>query len=264
MQEEQSWAFRLGLAKKDLLPDKVSVHDLASLLDAVHHMMQPDYSGEIPEKKDRQQDLIVSLVGVEPGSTNLAFAVDDEDLGQKRFSGALRVINNRLVSPKDRRKTQEFLGIARRLNTPIELYPAKTDIPAAVIDPNEEEMGETSISGDTVLYGKLVRIGGKEDPRAHLVLNNGEDVRMSVTVEFAQSLAPYLYKEIAVRGTAEWDILDWSIRKFFPSEVIDEYNPGSIPDAFRQLADACGPEAWKDVDDVVKAIRELREDGNGE
>src|SRR5690606_25585541 len=112
----------------------------------------------------------------------------------------------------------------------------------------------------TAVYGTLIRVGGKA-PRARLELADGQAISVNLSLEMARRLAPSLYTEVGLAGVAQWDVETGQIVSFSAETILD-FRPQPATDVFARLAEVAGPDAWKEVDDVVKAVAAMRNGGD--
>lgn len=103
------------------------------------------------------------------------------------------------------------------------------------------------IKGETTVYGRLIDVGG-ENPNVHFKINDDYTVIFDVTEELAKMLAPKLYYEVGLKGTAKWDSVSYQIVDFRISDVI-EYEPKPINEIFNDLRNTLG-KYWDKVDDI--------------
>lgn len=249
-------SFTVTLKSHELSPDKVAIGDLAELLRALQRAFQ-GVASDRDRSANATSDLIVSLVAIEGGSANLAFAINNELEGGNRLQDLVSAINSPSARPENRNVIAPLVTVARKLNTRIELKPEDSSIPSGEIFPDEEIDGERLVWGQTTVYGTLERIGGTQ-PKARIRLDDGSAITIGISHSMAQELAPKLYREIGIAGTVGWDITDWSIKVFNIEDVLD-YESSSLEHAFQELAEACGPTSWR-INDVVGAIAILREE----
>lgn len=111
---------------------------------------------------------------------------------------------------------------------------------------------ENEIKGETIIYGKLFRIGG-ETPIVHLKINNEYNVKFEVKEAIAKQLAGKLYEQVALSGTAKWDKKSYKVLNFKVSEILDiEEKP--LNKTFDELREGLG-KYWNDIDDINSVIK---------
>lgn len=103
------------------------------------------------------------------------------------------------------------------------------------------------IKGETTIYGEVIDVGG-ENPNVHFKINNDYTIIFDATKEISKQLAPKLFEEVGLRGTAKWDAISYQVIDFKISEVI-EYEPKHLKKTFNDLRNLLG-KYWDGVDDV--------------
>jgi hypothetical protein len=114
------------------------------------------------------------------------------------------------------------------------------------------------ITGETSVYGKIERVGGKTDMRCGLTVP-GQSRMIFCKVdspELTRRLGQYMYQSVIVSGTATWARRG----SFLKTMTIRSYEPpkcGSIRDALDAVHKA-GGSAWDHIVDARAAIAEMR------
>lgn len=108
-----------------------------------------------------------------------------------------------------------------------------------------------TIKGETILYGKLQRVGG-EVPRVVFKDHTGQNIYFEVTEDVAKQLAPKLYEEIALTGTARWDKKTFKVLDFKVSGITD-LESRSLTKTFSEISSVIG-KYWNEVDDIESVI----------
>lgn len=103
------------------------------------------------------------------------------------------------------------------------------------------------ITGETTIYGKVIDVGG-ENPNVHFKINNDYTVIIDVKEEIAKQLAPKLFEEVGLKGTAKWDAISYQVTEFKIIDII-EYEPKTLKKTFNDLRNSLG-KYWDGVDDV--------------
>ncbi len=132
-----------------------------------------------------------------------------------------------------------------------------TESPLATInvDSNISIPDDFFITGETTLYGRVLRSGGV-DPTVAISTGRGKILYCPVSQEIAQRLGKGLYLEIGLKGIAKWLKEDYSIISFTINDVFD-LDRNSIAESISELSTLIG-KYWRGVDDVNAEISKLR------
>ena len=120
---------------------------------------------------------------------------------------------------------------------------------------------EKYVRGETVLYGRVERVGGVE-PKVRVRLSEHEAVSCHLSEEMAKHLGKQLYSTVGLQGQATWDADDLSVIYFRVDEILP-FKGGGVVEGIRELREAVDG-AYDDVPDAVGFVRELRGGGEGE
>ena len=250
--------FRLRLAKESLRPKDIPLKALIELLRSLHVGLQ--YADE-DEAKDEEDGLIYALEAIEAeNSVALVVACNNEARGLGAYRRLAQIIRLPIDPQADRKVRRPMQAMSDRLGTVIQFLARDSDKPDAEIRPGEG-VPRKCLTGETAVYGTLIRVGGKE-PRARLELDNGQTISVDLSMEMARQLAPSLYRDVGLVGVAQWDVETGEIVAFSAETILD-FRPQPIMDVFRRLAEVAGHDAWQGVDDVVKAVAAMRDGGDG-
>ena len=105
--------------------------------------------------------------------------------------------------------------------------------PLAVMDETFAEglPERQKVSGETVIYGKVERVGGVE-PRVRLRLSSHDSISCHLSESLARQVGGRLYEEIGLKGKATWDAGDYSLL-YFHAEEVTPYKPAGLVRLFR-------------------------------
>lgn len=247
----------LRITGNNIQPGHLRGHDLAELLIALEDTIA---ACVISQEPDLSKDTVrVGLADVAPGSfalqfdmnlieyTLAAFRLVADAVARNLFDGfphlALAPLRDlkRVLGRGDYSAEFRLVGQAE----PLAVLSAATAIPAL-----------TNPSGETVVYGEILRVGGVE-PRIMLRMVQGETVYCTTTAEIARAAASRLYQTAALRGQAVWHGENFTIVEFDAKEMLF-YEPIPATDAFAELAELVD-ERFFDFDNPDYFLRELRE-----
>lgn len=251
--------FELKIEGKDLVPSQLSIHELTDLLLAIERAVVK--TAIHAEHGLDEDEAVVSLVDIGEGSTRLRFA-SEMPATTTAFVILSRAIADRsyanLPSPAID-ALREIYDYAEKREAIVGFYAPENGHYRRVaeiradVDLNLPELD--IVRGNTVVYGKLTRIGGNP-PKARLKLLNGEAISCFVSEKLAKRIGNRLYEVIGLAGEAKWDADDYSLLHFRAQDIAP-YEESSLTQAIKELRDA-GSSAWQEVKDVDAFIDELR------
>jgi hypothetical protein len=116
-----------------------------------------------------------------------------------------------------------------------------------------------TVSGESDIWGHLLKVGGDHDPKAVLRLRNQKLFAVEVTKAIVLELQnlKLIYKDVGLAGIATWRRDDWSLVAFRATAVLDYRPDETNPEqTFHDLARASGGR-WDSInpDDYVNKLR---------
>lgn len=247
--------FRLKIDGVDLEPHTIPLDELGRLLALYGRSVRVG-------SKASPDDVAVSLVGVTSGSGLFSFAIS-EALTSVVEEHAKAIAGSDFVrlSPQEHDLLAQVSDrIAKRGWTLSWVEESGVQIPEGAIVSSERPVPKreqiADLSGETVLYGQLRRIGGRQ-PRADLVLDDGTRVSCPIKMQSPQQvreLAARLYTEVGLRGEAQWDSGSSELIAFSITEML-QYRPGNVSAAFRSLAGLSPLWGTIDLDEFEEQVR---------
>lgn len=244
------------ISGQDAQPDRIRMRDLAQVLRHLDESITAVARASNPEITENV--LVLSLVGIAPGTISLAISspvpqvVTDaaETIEKALVRKAAHDLPSESIAPLrllrsicDHRKwSMDFRSDGNRILTISPSIDLESSIPSPIV-------------GETVIYGKLVSIGGATRTTAHIIVSDGHTVICHLSQDLARQLGSRLYTEVGVEGKATWEpgyrIVDFEIVR-----VLD-YAQTSIIDSFAFLRDRLS-DSFDDVD-PSSFLREIRE-----
>lgn len=114
------------------------------------------------------------------------------------------------------------------------------------------------LTGETTIYGRIIRVGGKT-PKVMLDTVDGRTIDCDADASIAQTLGGRLYQVVGLLGIAEWDPQTLTIDTFQIKALLP-YEAKPLKEAMAQLA-AITRKYYADIDDVPKYIASIRDPG---
>jgi hypothetical protein len=239
-------------------PHLIPASDLAQLLVAAEQTVLAIAAREHPEAAE---DLIVGLAQVRDASIGFGFASNREDVALAAYNELVTVTANRAFRSLPGRSLEGLRTLtrfSREHGGRTQFWNGEGDRP--LLDLPAEFAVEVPAPeyqrGETVLYGKIERVGGVR-PRVRLRVSEREVVYGDVTEEQGRELGGRLYSEAALRGQATWDAQDGSIVYFRVEEIL-HYQRGKVSGAFDELRRAAHG-VYDEVEDVDLFATRIRE-----
>jgi hypothetical protein len=237
-----------------LTPETVDLPTLRGFLEEVETLIKGDVPGA---------SLVDSRVRIEKGSVKVValvahlLAADARaDLTKLNQTGDLD-----MIQPKRAMVIERWQMRTRR--SPSRVYSISEGVSGHTVRVSNTSLfqhgGENAwVSVEKHLTGKVVDLGGKQDPNVHLVLaDSGESVRVGATEQqLAAEKENQLYKEVTLRVQGEQHLRTKALRnlrliQFSPQTTdIDEQALASLWEK--------GRKAWKDVKSAAGWVEALR------
>lgn len=243
----------------DISPEKLPAKELAEFITALEQSL---VATAIKHSRIRDKEFMISIVGINKGSLSLDLKGNyaEETINAIKTIGY--AINNKNFNLLTKDAVSGLKTIFHFLNDhgcKAKFCYSTEGEPTAFLDPNTElpDLKEYQISGETTLYGQLIRVGGVK-PRATLRIAEGEDVFCDVSAEQAHKLANKLYHRVSLTGIAIWDIDTYKILSFKMMDF-EELEDVPLDKAIKDLADILQT-YYEDVNDPVTYIEKLRSD----
>jgi hypothetical protein len=257
--------FQIQMKGAELVPETVRASDLAELLVRLEGAITETARALDIEFAYDTDEALVSLVRVAPGqSSDLTFGVAfpispavslmTEAIASRRFTAlpfdAQEHLHALSVQAIKRRWAYEFHPVnGLRVAPAVISYEFEVPKPQAV----------KTTSGESDIWGHLVRVGGDRHPKALLRLRNRKLFPVEVTKAIVLELQnqQLIYKDIGLAGVATWRPDDWALLSFKATAVLeyrpDETTPG---ETFRRLAQGSGGR-WQGInpDEFVNDLR---------
>ncbi|HHY38834.1 MAG TPA: hypothetical protein GX507_07925 [Clostridia bacterium] len=252
--------FEIQIVGEGIYPESIPIKNLVDILTSVN-----DAISELVEQKLQRSKDTSFLLGLKAitrsKSAVYEFTSNRPDLAEDAVNTiASALVDNRLTDlpPGTQEGLYKLADFALARGARVNFAKPSGEILACIDESTVISFKTPMASGETVIYGRVIRVGGVE-PKIRLILDDGSQVTCTATEDQAKQVARRLYETVGLKGFAEWDTDNWSLKAFSVGEILD-YVETPITLAFKELAEAAGPEAWSDVVDIVEAIRCLREE----
>lgn len=248
--------FELRLHGGGVEPETTELAELITLLQGVERTVK----AVVLAKRPADRDFLVSLLDIGRGSNVLSFGSSQPALAREAWEAvgsAIREDGAFRLPRLARKLLADVQAFAKRRAAVVEFALPASENPIAAVGPDTSlTLVNPGAAGETVLYGWVTRVGGKE-PKVGLSLDDGSFVPCEATLEIAKELGRRLYERVGVHGFAEWEAENLVVASF-KIDKITEYEETPIGKAVADLAEASGEDAWTDIDDVVAFLADWR------
>lgn len=243
---------------KNVQPGEIRSHEIANIIIAVEDMVGAIIARDFHVNKDQ---VTVGLTGISRGSLGLQFVPDYEIPAFQAFEDIAHAVE----SEDYRRLPSEVLTSLRTIRKFSRKYRCDVELRTnngrvtthAIITPETEISLPPPLKGETVIYGRVTRVGGKK-PRVQFDLINGKTIYCDASEDMARRLGARLYKSVGLVGIATWEAEGLEIKDFDIVDILN-YKDKPITAALDNLKQAIG-KYYDDIEDVEGYVDRLRSD----
>ncbi|MBI4332457.1 MAG: hypothetical protein HY673_14385 [Chloroflexi bacterium] len=238
-------------------PETTKASDIADIIKAIESMLESYIFRDHP---DTDKDaVIVGLVSIEnlsvgltfrsqiPAITIRAFEKVGEAVATGQYSelppASLEALNTIALFTRRRQCTTDFIVRNGQRKT------------VATMTPQTKIERLPSLTGETTIYGQVIRVGGR-DPKVWVELINGDQITCEASVDIVRKLGGKLYDIVGLSGSARWNPKSLALEGFTAKDITP-YEETPLEDAFGQLAKVAG-QYYADVNDVERYIASIR------
>ena len=247
----------IRLTGNDILPENVRAGDIADILNSVEDMIESVVVKQQPQIT--KEDVVIGLVNIMPGSVRLQFTSQVPEQVFPAFEEIADAVARKrfeYLPSTSLKSLQAIASFTRKRNCLAEFITHDgTEKVLAQIAPDSEITRVPPLTGETVLYGQIIRVGGRT-PKAMLETVDGQTVYCDVSRDIAQKLGEKLYLSVGLYGVAQWDPQTLSLEEFRIQEVTT-YQGKPVVEAMGELS-MLTASYYSDVADVDKYVSDIR------
>jgi hypothetical protein len=244
----------------NIRPELVRAADLGDVLRAVEEILE---SVALAEQLLPDALLLTSLTSIRSSSVDLLFAPSNPSAGFQAWKVATGVIDARAFQRLPRRATRgvrRIVDFTKTYDCVSEFRVSTSDYVLATLTPELIVADAPLIKGETVLYGQVIRVGGRKPKVLIAASDHSGTSSWQVNQEIARTLGSRLYTDIAVAGMATWNAETLKLEAFQITELLS-YRKMPITEAFKQLSDKYGQYFDKlDPDEFIASVRGGKEE----
>jgi hypothetical protein len=237
-----------------LTPSTVDLSTLRGLLEDLEKLIKGDEVGA---------SLAGSRVVIEEGSLRFvtiiapflaaSLVADLSTLAETGDLDAIQVKRAQIIESwqtRARRSPSRSYSIA----TPALRLPLRVSSTSELLHRGEQAW----VGVEKYLVGKVVDLGGKQNPNVHVVLSDsGESLRIGATEEqLAREQENLLYRVVTIQVQAEQHLRTRALRNLRLLQFLPQ--PNEVDEQALERLWARGREAWKDVDSAADWVEGLR------
>lgn len=211
-----------------------------------------------------KDEIVVGLSNVSPGSLRLRFGSPPPQAtpvlaGFMLIAAAVQAGRFGELPNSSLRALGQVASFTKRHDCQAEFYASGSASPVAVVTPTVDVPPPQLVPGETTLYGKVIRVGGRR-PRIMVETLSGEVVYCDTTEDLAKELAQRLYQFTRLEGLALWDPDEWLLDEFTVTAIGEQAGARTPAAALELLRELIGG-YYANVADPVRYVSGLRGDG---
>ncbi len=249
--------FQLHFTGRDIAPQTIHARELADVLAAVENALIGIVAAEHPELS--KDNVIISLVNIQTGSIGLQFGSSLPEVVNPSFIRLAEAVRDRTFHTLPRSvydPLNDILKFIRRHRAQADLIIENGSAQTiATITPDVSLPKDAYITGETTIYGEIVRVGGVT-PKVEVKTVNGTTLFCPFDRSLAGELGALLYQTAGLQGEARWNASTLELEAFTVHSVT-EYQQVPITEAFAALRERAG-KYYDDISDVTAYIASLR------
>lgn len=244
-------------AGEGIRPDTVKAGDLADILKAIETMVESRVLRDHPEMQ--KEEVVIGLVNIKSSSLDLEFSSAVPALAIAAFQDAGQAVRDNDFSrlPADSVNALDTVASFTRKRQCIAefiILNGKRDV-IATITPDIKIERKPLLTGETTIYGQVVRVGGRT-PRIMIEMVDGKTIFCDASIDIARTLGGKLYQVVGLSGIAQWDSKTL-VMDTFAIKAILSYEASSFKEAMARLAEMT-KSYYADITDVPEYIASIR------
>jgi len=250
----------IRLVGADIAPGLIRSRELADVITAVEEMITAVVERDNPDIKAEQ--IRVGLSAISSGSFIMEFTPNLEALTLPAAEAVMSAIGSQRFDKlpgKTITALRTIHGFTQRHDATTEFRTLNgKSVLLAEITPQTKIPEPVRVTGETILYGDVLRVGGAEPKVMFRSISDNDLVFCVGTQEIILEAALHLYKRVGLRGDAVWDLETMKIEKFRIQEILN-YEDVGLVQAFAELREVVG-EYFDTIEDVNAFVSDIRDD----
>ncbi len=242
---------------ENISPESIRIGEIAVILDAIENVLLTIVAQEHQELT--KEILTIGLHSINAGSLGLQFTSRLPEIVTPAFEQVATTIQTGVSE----NFPVESLNHLEKILSFVKRHQAQADFiivngkskTLATLTPDFELPKPVYLTGQTTVFGEIVRVGGVE-PKVEIKTISGQTIYCPFDFSLASQLGALLYQLVGLDGVARWNARTFEIEDFRVTGI-SEYRNSSLIDTFQSLSEMAG-KYYDDVDDVISYISELR------
>ena len=214
MNEENTNQIAIKFIGRGMVPGTIRSRELADIIDSFEEMLACVVADR--HSNVEKDDVLVGLATIADGSIRLGFNTPMASVVVAAYLSVASAINQSDFTPLPNNSLialNKIITFTRRHDCVAELLSPGTDEHIASITPETDTKVSGLVQGQTTIYGRILRVGGKT-PRVMIETISGDNLSCVVSLEIARELGERLYEFAEFFGIASWNPNNWKIVEF--------------------------------------------------
>jgi len=242
---------------ENISPENIRIGEIAVILDAIENVLL-----SVVSKKHEgltKDILTIGLHNVNAGSLGLQFTSKLPEVVTPAFEQVAVSVRNRTIDAipfESLNHFEKILSFVKRHHAQADFIVVNgISRNLATLTSDFELPKPVHITGQTTIYGEIVRVGGVE-PKVEIKTISGQTLYCPFEIELASQLGSLLYQLVGLDGNARWNTQNFEIEDFRVTGI-SIYRDIPMIEAFQSLSEIVD-KYYSDIEDVVAYVAELR------
>lgn len=237
--KEISNTLELRLSGNDIRPNSLSLRDMASILTSFDDALRPMLIKDYPEIDFTGNYIGVREISVGSISHRFDIMKHNEEV-RVTYLKLVRCLRDKSIDelpPESTAAIRRLSGLGNKLNCTTSFgffEPSEKRFISLVKLDSLKPTPVKKLKSYKVLYGKLVKLGDDENPKANIRLINGEMVSSVIKDKDIRKYREFLWENVKVTGTALISSKTYKIVSFNLESMIP-FNLLSIDDTIKSI-----------------------------
>lgn len=247
----------IALRGTDMRPGRIRSKEIAEIIELIEDAIASMVISSHPDLK--KEDIRIGLKQINEGSIDLEFVPNLPALTLPATKKITQAITSNDFSnlPLASVSSLKSISAFTRRHKCVAEWATTNGVreSLAVLTPETIIPDAYPLSGETMLYGEIMRVGGAT-PKIQFRTLSGQIIYCSATKDIVKRAGSKLYMEVGLNGMAEWNSETYAIEAFHVTEI-SEYQHLPLKNAFEAFRDIV-QDSFDSIEDVNQLVRETR------